>query len=129
MSEKSFVTLASRQCAVCGEVYETGELLINKHFKEVFDKHTVVGWGMCPECHKQVDEGYVAFVELKDNPKLPDNCKVSGSDERVRPTGRTVWIKKTILPDLIGEEEAAGLTDMAFISREIMEKFENMMED
>lgn len=129
MSEKSFVTLASRQCAICGEVYETGELLIDKHFKEVFDKHTVVGWGMCPECHKYVDDGFVAFVELKDNPKLREDCKISGNDNRIEPTGRTAWIKKTILPHLLGKEEAENVPEMAFVSEEIMDKLESMMED
>jgi hypothetical protein len=69
MSDKSYVTLEQRACVVCVSTYDTGALLLDRRLRETFEHHTVTGWGMCPECKKQKDDGYVALVEVGNEPR------------------------------------------------------------
>lgn len=61
MNDKSHVTLLQRFCLNCGENYETGELglstrVINGELEKKFDRYTVVGPGLCPDCTKELTE-------------------------------------------------------------------------
>lgn len=37
--DKSYVTLATKYCPMCGEEWETGEILLDKQLKNRFDRH------------------------------------------------------------------------------------------
>ena len=52
MSDKSFVTIISRICVSCGNVYHDNEegLAIHKTLKPCFEAQTVVGFGICDDC-------------------------------------------------------------------------------
>lgn len=47
---KSYVTLIQRICVDCGEPYDTNELALDQRLREVFEHHTVVGFGLCDKC-------------------------------------------------------------------------------
>lgn len=47
--EKSYVTLAL--CPICRE--ESGELLLDRRLKPVFDMHTILPTGVCKKCRKK----------------------------------------------------------------------------
>lgn len=91
MSDKSYVTMAQHICPICGEIHETGELLLDKRLREVFDMHTITGWGMCPKCHEKVDEGYVAFVELAQEPTAKGRRRGCAALRLSVSTGRGYW--------------------------------------
>lgn len=61
---KSWVSMAQHQCLVCGDMYDTGEILMDKHLKPSMEKYTVTGHGFCPEHQKMKDDGYIALVEF-----------------------------------------------------------------
>lgn len=63
MTNKSHVTLEQRQCVVCGNVYDTGALLLNKRLRNVFAQHTLTGYGLCPEHDALHKRGYCALIE------------------------------------------------------------------
>ena len=119
MSDKSYVTMAQHICPICGQVHETGELLLDKRLREVFDRHTITGWGMCPKCHEKVDEGYVAFVELAQEPNEDHNS--------IQPTGRYAWLRRSILPELLGER-AETVQEMSFVDAGFMNALVNLYE-
>ncbi len=66
---KSFVTMAQKQCAVCGTMYDTGELLLDKRMRNRFDNYTCIGYGLCPEHQSMADDGYIAVVAVSEDRK------------------------------------------------------------
>lgn len=71
MSDKSYVTLEQHVCVVCAKPFDTNALLLHRRLAPVFERHTVTGWGLCPEHQKLKDDGFVALVEI-------DRAKSSG---------------------------------------------------
>ena len=47
--DKSYVTLATKYCPMCGEEWETGEILMDRQLKNRFDRHTMTGIALCEE--------------------------------------------------------------------------------
>lgn len=67
MSEKSHVTLIQRFCLNCGRNYDTGELglanrFVNGELEKRFDKYTVVGPGLCPDCTEKLSKDEMVQV-------------------------------------------------------------------
>lgn len=62
---KSYVSMETRTCIVCGEEYETGSILLNKRLANTLNEKTMVGTGMCPSHEKMKDEGYIALVGVE----------------------------------------------------------------
>jgi len=65
--DKSYVTMEQKQCVVCGELYDTGALLLDKRLRKVFDTCTVTSPGLCPEHQRLADDGYIALIETTDD--------------------------------------------------------------
>jgi len=64
---KSHVTMEQRACVVCGETYDTGNLLLDTRLKdgklrETFERYTVTGLGMCDDDQAMLDQGYIALI-------------------------------------------------------------------
>ena len=45
--DKSYVTLATKYCPMCGKEWETGEILMDRQLKNRFDRHTMTGIALC----------------------------------------------------------------------------------
>lgn len=94
MTTKSHVTMEQHACAACGNVYDTGAILLDRRLRQTFESKTVTGFGLCPECQKMKDDGYVALVECD-----PTKSGISAHDktakaEQVYRTGRIVHMKE-----------------------------------
>lgn len=88
---KSFVTMEQRMCSVCGRTYDTGAILLDQRLRERFERHTVTGYGLCPEDQGKYDAGFIALVEVD-----PTKSNVTGSimqPENAHRTGRLAHIK------------------------------------
>ena len=64
--DKSYVTMEQHQCHVCGKIFDTGALLLDTHLRNRFDRNTVTGSSLCPDCNKQIDDGFIIFIVVKD---------------------------------------------------------------
>lgn len=63
------VALEQKQCLVCGKLYETGNLLMDRGLRKVFEnRYACTGWGLCPEHQKYVDDGYIICIEVANKP-------------------------------------------------------------
>lgn len=62
---KSYVSMETRTCIVCGEEYKTGSLLFNMRLANTLDEKTMVGMGMCPLHEKMMNEGYIAVIGVE----------------------------------------------------------------
>lgn len=67
MSEKSHVSMVQHQCLVCLTTFNTGELLLHQRLSPVLDRHTVVGHSLCPDCKKLHEDGFIAFVGVRNS--------------------------------------------------------------
>lgn len=81
---KSHVTLFQKQCLICGENYDTGEIGIHKRLSQTLDRHTVVGNGVCPKDQAKLDEGYIALVGVDGDPNVRRDAKRTGELVHVR---------------------------------------------
>lgn len=59
---KSHVSLEQKACVICGELYETNAVLLDKKLKPSLEKHTVTGWGLCKTHQELKNKGYVALI-------------------------------------------------------------------
>lgn len=61
--EKSYVSMEQHQCVVCGAVYETGALLLDKRLRPTLERYTVTATSLCAEHARMKEDGFVALVE------------------------------------------------------------------
>ena len=92
MSDKSFVTLEQRVCQVCGCEYDTNALLFDTRMRDRFDRHTVTGWGMCPEHTNMYERGMIALVEVDNDPSLGSRLK----QESANRTGKIAHLNSSV---------------------------------
>ena len=62
MTKKSHVSTEQRVCVVCGKTYDTNTILLDTRLRDSMERHTVTGFGMCPDHEKLRDDGYIALV-------------------------------------------------------------------
>lgn len=63
---KSHVSMAQHQCIICLTQYDTGEILLRKDLRPVLNDKTLTGHGHCPKCQDQLNKGFIALVETRD---------------------------------------------------------------
>ena len=61
---KSYVTMEQHTCPVCGEVFDTGSLLMDRRLRDTFEHNTVTDYELCKECNTLYDIGYIALIEI-----------------------------------------------------------------
>ncbi len=50
MGSKSYVTMEQHECVLCGHMFDTGALLMDRRLRESFEPHTKTGMGVCNTC-------------------------------------------------------------------------------
>jgi len=100
MTEKSHVSLEQHVCVVCTMRYETGAILIDRRLRDSLDRHTVTGWGLCPEHRTLFEDGYIALVECNpDRSGNPSPGDLVKSDKAHR-TGKVAHLKRDVFNGL-----------------------------
>lgn len=121
MDQKSHVSLEQRLCIVCGELFDTGHLLLDKRLRPSLSQHTTTGWGLCPEHQALFDEGFVALVECD-----PARSSAATGATRIRPeqayrTGRLAHLRRDAFTRLfdvpIDEGQACVFVEPGVIAR------------
>lgn len=64
MDEKSHVSLEQQLCLVCGTLFDSGKILLDRRLRASLKHHTTTGWELCPEHQRMSLEGFVALVEI-----------------------------------------------------------------
>lgn len=112
--EKSYVTLEQHVCPVCLKTFDTGNLLFDDKLRDVFEKYTVTGYGLCEEHKKVVEDGYVILVEVMEPPK-------KGQDPYR--TGNTAYLKRHVAKDIFPDMD---VQDVAFVEIGVLDKLREM---
>lgn len=89
----SHVPMEQHQCMVCGNVFDTGVVLMDKRLKKSMKMHTVTGMGLCPAHQKLFDDGYIALVECDETKSTPHGIKLDSKD--AFRTGTIAHIRRT----------------------------------
>lgn len=118
--EKSHVSMEQHVCPICGKVYDSGAILLDRHLRKSMEMHTVTGYHRCEDCKKMDKDGFVALVEVSN----------SGSDktlkiENAQRTGQILWLKKSAADQLFN---VPVTTPMLFIDKEAAIKIREMVE-
>lgn len=131
MKDKSYVTMEQKLCPVCGELQDTGALLLDKKMKDEFDTKTTTGYKLCKSCQKKKDKGYVAII-------ICDEKKTVVEDGIVKPenayrTGEIIHIKEKVAKDIFNIDITKkpfvfGDTKLRDELKKIQEELKNGME-
>lgn len=104
--EKSHVTMEQKLCMVCGNAYDTGNILMDMKLGKTFNQYTVTGIdGLCHEHQKMLDDA---------NKKL-GHCswliEVTNIDlEKPEDADRTGKVMLSVTPD--------DIPDITFVSED-----------
>ena len=113
--DKSYVTLEQKQCPICGELHDTGTILMDKQMRDRFGRETCTGFELCPTHQKVIDEGYIVLVAA-DEPARKGKVLL----EEANLTGESVFVRREVaekmfeLPDGM-KLESIMLADPAII--------------
>lgn len=90
---KSHVSLEQHQCPICGEVHDTGTVLLDRRLRDSMERHTVTGWGLCDECDTLHKDGYIALISCDPAASTIRNNRVHDMSDAYR-TGEVVHLKR-----------------------------------
>ena len=128
--EKSYVTLEQNVCVVCGQPFDTGQLLLDRRLRERFDRHTVTGWGLCPEHEKLYEDGYVALVGV--DPTKSGPHKEALKPEDAYRTGEVMHMRFSVFENVFStavvEKEGRKLP-MVFVDQAVIDQLKERMQD
>lgn len=113
MSDKSHVSMEQRQCIVCGMVYDTGAILLDKRMRDSLEPKTVTGTGMCPTHQKLKDDGYVAMIEADEKTHIR--------------SGRIAHIRAEVWPKIFNTPAPGGM--VAYVENTVMDMLEKLQQE
>lgn len=100
MSDKSYVTMATHVCVVCGVEYETGELLLDRRLRKSFERRTCTGRGICPTHQKMIDDGFIHLVVVSNEHHGEERLNPA----EAIPTGDIMHIKREVAQRIFNVE-------------------------
>lgn len=65
--DKSHVAMEQACCPVCGNVFDTGNILLDTQLRQTLRQKEVTGFRMCPEHQKLRDDGFTALVAIDES--------------------------------------------------------------
>ena len=115
---RSYVTMEQHICEICGNIFETNNLLMDMHFQDTFDRYTVSDYGICNQCQSKIDEDYISLVEI-DNEEYSESVKNKNANR----TGRMLWLRENAAENLLNIKLE---THIAFIDKEVYDYLETL---
>lgn len=109
---KSFVSMEQHQCFICGTIYDTGSILLDKRLKDSLENKTVTGTGLCPEHQQLANDGYIALIVVQ-------------ADGKTR-TGELCHLRKEVADDIFNanfDKPIAYIDQQIFIQLQAMAGF------
>ena len=106
---KSHVSMEQHQCFICGTIYDTGDILLDKRLKKSLERYTVTGTGLCPEHQQLADSGYIALLVVE-------------GDNQIR-TGELVHLKREVAEQMFNQSMPSKI---AYIDREVFDHLQQL---
>lgn len=99
MDEKSHVGMGYHLCPVCGQEHDE-VVLLDKRLKKSLSRRQCVGWKLCPQDRKKRYEGYIALIEVNNQPQRLEDADRTGNIVHVR---REAWARVFNVPEPVGD--------------------------
>lgn len=122
MTDKSHVTMEQHICKVCGKIFDTGSILIDRRLNAVFERFTVTGYSLCPDDQKKFDDGYVALVVVSNMPASGNTMQ----PRNAKPIGVVAHVKRDVARKIFNVSIPDDL-EMVYVEPGVITKFEEMM--
>lgn len=119
---KSHVTMEQHVCIVCGNTFDTENILLDKQLRAKFETYTLTGNSICEKCQSLLDDNYIALVSVKNIEK-----RNTLKQEEANRTGELTWIKREVF-DQIFDIKAKDLP-MMFVEPEVITTVKNLMHE
>lgn len=84
----SYVQMSKHQCPICGEIHESGDILLNTRLKDI-PSDMVSELSLCPAHQRLADEDYIGMVVVSNT-----ESKVHLTPETAIRTGELVHLKR-----------------------------------
>lgn len=123
--EKSFVTIEQHSCGICGKTYDTGNLLLDKHMKQSFDRTTVTGFGICKKCDVLNQQGYLALVGIDPSKSVEINGLVNPND--AYRTGSVARIRREVATKLFDIPLEIIQRPFCFVEQAVIDQLNRMI--
>jgi len=121
----SYVAMAKNVCEVCGKLFDSGEILLDRRLRDIPEDKAITGFGLCDEHQKLHAEGFIALVEAdteKSTPLPNGNLNHQGAHR----TGRLMHMKRHVADDLFNTELPSELA-MVYIDEMAFDQIMGMM--
>lgn len=114
IKDNNYVAIGQHICPVCCETFDSGEILIHKHLRNIPDDKRVTDVSLCPKDKEKYDEGYAALIEVTKVPR-------DRSELFMHRTGRIAYVKRHVLKHLtnLSDKDIAKpfiFTDIEFLN-------------
>jgi hypothetical protein len=107
MNDKSHVSLEQHRCQVCGVLFDTGSILLDKRLRASLLRKTTTGWGLCPEHQKLFSDGFIALIEFDPERSTMLSGAVRLNSEQAFRTGRLAHLKREAFSRIFKTEPEA----------------------
>ena len=121
MPDKSYVTMETVICIVCGQEKESGALLLDQKLRPKFNQKTCTGWGLCDEHQKLKDKGFIALVGID-----PEKTTENTPDQWYR-IGAFAHLKETAFKRIMNVPVPSG--KICCVDQEVFDMLEKMQEN
>jgi hypothetical protein len=115
--------MEQKMCPICGKEHDTNTILLDRRMKKQFETKTTTGYGLCEDCQKKKDEGYLALIVCDPAKTQPVDGHVKM--ENAYRTGEIVHIKREVFGKIFNTN--IGNNDFVFIEPEVVSKLKEMM--
>lgn len=124
---KSFVTLETKRCIICGKDYDSGAILINKRLYDRFEMHTCTGFGdPCNDCTEYLlggEHGRIALVGVDETKSKMKPADTELKQQDACRTGEISFLDKWAWQHIFTTPMPRG--PMVFLSNEAIAAVEN----
>jgi hypothetical protein len=118
---ENWVRMGKHLCRVCGNVHDSGEILLHKNMRDIPENQTLTGYGLCPECQKKKDDDFVALVVVTN---IPDGDTLQAKN--AYRTGTVCHVKRGLLEHCTGKPFQG---DMAFVNQSVVDMLSRIYEE
>mgnify|MGYP006914134422 FL=1 len=109
-------------CEVCATPYDTGAILLDRKLKQSLERNTITAMeGLCPECQKLYDDGFIALVGVRGKWD-GRSIKHSEADR----SGEIIHLKDVAYEGIFGQKPT---TKMVYCEQEVIEALKKKKEE
>lgn len=121
--DKSHVTMEQHQCPICLAVFDTGNILLDKHLRKTFKHQTLTGHSPCTSCEEKLSQDFIALIETSGTRE----GQTTSLD--VPRSGNLVFVKREVFSQIFNvPPPAADKPPMVFIEPGVIEQLQAMSE-